>query len=55
MTPIAAYYLFTAVENERAAAASHGIDIRPRRSPLLQRLRGLALARRVQPRLARSA
>ena len=55
MTPIAAYYLFTAVETARAAAASHGIDIHSRRSPLLDRLRGLALALRVPPRLARSA
>ena len=55
MTPIAAYYVFIAVENERAVAASHGLDLRPRRSPLLDRLRGLALALRVQPRLARSA
>ena len=55
MTPIAAYYLFTALGNERAAAARHGIDMRPRRSLLPDRLRGLALALRVQPRLAGSA
>jgi hypothetical protein len=55
MTPIAAYYLFTAVENERAAAAIHGIDGRARRPSLLDRLRGLAFALRGQPRLARPA
>jgi hypothetical protein len=55
MTPIAAYYLFTALENQRAAAAAHGIDIRRRRPSLLDRVRALALALRGQPRFARSA
>ncbi len=55
MTPLAMYYLFILVENERAAAAAHGIEIRARRPSLLDRLRGLAPARRAQPRLARSA
>ncbi len=55
MTPLARYYLFLLVENEKAAAAAHGIDIRTRRPSLLDRLRGLAPARRGQLRLARSA
>jgi hypothetical protein len=55
MTPIAAYYLFTASENQRAAAAAHGIDIRPRRPSLLDRVRALAFAVRGQPSFARSA
>lgn len=55
MTPIAAYYIFIAGEHERAAAATHGIDLRARRPSLLDRLRGLALAFRDQPRFARPA
>jgi len=53
MTPLAAYYLFTAAENERAAEATRGID--NRRPSLLDRLLGLAFARRGQSRLARAA
>ena len=55
MTPIAAYYLFTAVENERAAAAAHGIDTRAGRPSLLDRVRTLALALRQRPSLGRPA
>jgi hypothetical protein len=55
MTPIAAYYLYTAAENERAAAAAHGIDAHARRPSLMDRLRGLALALRGQSRIARTA
>ena len=55
MTPLAAYYLFVAVENERAAQSTHGIDIRARRPLLLDRLLGLAFVRRGQSRLARAA
>jgi hypothetical protein len=54
MTPIAAYYVFTASEHERAAAAEHGIPLRRRRS-LLERVRGLAAAVRPQGSGARSA
>ncbi len=55
MTPIAAYYLFTAVENERAAAAAHGIDTRAGRPTLLERIRTLLIALRQRPSLARPA
>ena len=55
MTPLAAYYLFTAAENERAAEATRGIDNQARRPSLLDRLLGLAFARRGQSRLARAA
>jgi hypothetical protein len=53
MTPIAAYFLFTAAENERAAAAVHGIE--PNRPSLLVRLRALVAALRAEPALARQA
>ncbi len=55
MTPLARYYLFIMVENDRATAAAHGIDIPTRRPSRLDRIRGWALARRGQPRVARSA
>lgn len=55
MTPLARYYLFIMLENERAAATAHRIEIRSRRPSLLDRLRSLALALRGQPRAARSA
>jgi hypothetical protein len=55
MTPVAAYYLFKALETERAADAMHGIDGRKRRRPLLDRLRGLKVALGGQPRIPRPA
>lgn len=55
MTPLARYYLFIVVENDRATAAAHGIDIPTRRPSLLDRIRARAVALRGQPRLARSA
>jgi len=54
MSPIAAYYIFTASEHERAAAAAHGIPLR-RRPSLLERVRSLAAAVRPQGSAARSA
>jgi hypothetical protein len=54
MSPIAAYYIFTASERERAATAAHGL--RPRRRPsLLNRVRSLATGVRPQGSGARSA
>jgi hypothetical protein len=55
MTPLAAYYLYIAAENERAAKATHGIDIRARRPSLVDRLLGLAFARRGPSPFARAA
>ena len=55
MTPIAAYYIFTANEHERAAAATHGLPARRRRPSLLDRVRAIASAIRPQASLARSA
>ena len=55
MTPVAAYYIFKALENERDAAAAHGIDARKRRRPLLDRVRGLRVALVGQPRIHRPA
>ena len=53
MTPIAAYYLFTATEHERAVAAAHGpLDRRP---PILARVRALLAGLRAEPAFARSA
>ena len=40
MTPIAAYFIFTASERERAAAAAHGVPLR--RPSLLDRVRTVA-------------
>jgi hypothetical protein len=54
MSPIAAYYIFTASEHERAAAAAHGIPLR-RRPSLLERIRTVAAAVRPQGPGARSA
>jgi hypothetical protein len=54
MTPLAAYYIFTATEYERAAAAAHGIPLR-RRPSLLERVRSVAAALRPQDSGARSA
>jgi hypothetical protein len=54
MSPIAAYYIFTASEYERAAAAAHGLP--PRRRPsLLERVRSLAAALRLQGSASRPA
>ena len=55
MTPVAAYYIFKALETERDAAAVHGIDGRKRRRPLLSRVRGLRVALGGQPRIHRPA
>jgi hypothetical protein len=55
MTPIAAYYLYVALESERAGSAVHGIDSRKRRRPLLDRLRGLTVALGGQTRVPRPA
>ena len=58
MTPVAAYYLFLAEENERAAKANR---FRPARQPrqsrpsLFDRLRAVASALRTKPSVARSA
>lgn len=54
MTPIAAYYIFTANEHERAATAAHGLSRRTRAS-LSARLRALAAALRPNGSLARPA
>jgi len=55
MTPIAAYYLYIALETERAASALHGIDTRKRRRPLLESIRGLRVALGGHPRIPRHA
>jgi hypothetical protein len=54
MNPIAAYYIFTASEEQRAATAAHGIPLRRRRS-LLERVQSRAAALRPQGSAARSA
>ena len=54
MTPIAAYFIFTASEHERATEATHGLPAR-RRPSLLERVRSLAAALRPQGSAARSA
>jgi len=54
MSPIAAYYVFTASEHARAAAAAHAIPP-PRRPSLLERLRTAAAALRLQGPGARPA
>jgi hypothetical protein len=51
MTPIAAYFLFTAAEQERAAAAAHGIA--GGRPSLLGRLRALVAFLRSEPIFSR--
>lgn len=55
MTPVAAYYIFKALEKERDAAALHGIDSRKRRRPLFDFVRGLRVALGGQPRSPRPA
>jgi len=55
MTPVAAYYIFKALETERAAAAMHGIDSRKRRRPLVDFVRGVRVALGGQPRIPRPA
>jgi len=52
MNPIAAYYIFTASEQQRTAA--HGIPLRQPPSPL-ERVRSLAAAVRPQGSRGRSA
>ena len=54
MSPIAAYYIFTASEHGRAAALAAGIPFR-RRPSLLERVRTVAAALRPQGSAARSA
>ena len=54
MSPIAAYYIFTASEHERTAAAAHATPLR-RRPTLLARVRTAAAALRPQGSAARSA
>jgi hypothetical protein len=51
MTPVAAYYLFLAEENERAAKRTDAV--RPQGPSLLDRARALAGALRVKPSTAR--
>jgi hypothetical protein len=46
MSPIAAYYIYTANENARAAERVHAIDARPRGPSLLDRVRALTGALR---------
>jgi len=53
MTPIAAYFVFTASERERATAAAHGVPLR--RPSLLDRVRTLAAAIRPQDSAGRPA
>jgi hypothetical protein len=53
MTPVAAYYLFVAEENERAAAKAYRSP-KPRPS-LLERLRAVARTLRTKPQVARAA
>jgi hypothetical protein len=54
MTPIAAYFIFTASERERATQATHGLP--PRRRPsLLDRVRTVAATIRPQRSPARPA
>jgi hypothetical protein len=48
MTPIAAYYIFTAAEHERAAASAHQQLVRRHRPSLLDRVRTLAALIRPQ-------
>ena len=54
MSPIAAYYIFTASDHERAATAAHGIPLR-RRPSLVERVRSVAAALRPQASDARAA
>jgi hypothetical protein len=53
MTPVAAYYLFVAEENERAAAKAY--RFRQPRASLLDRARALASALRLNPSAAHPA
>ncbi len=55
MTPIAAYYIFTANEHERDAVAATGLDPRAGRPSLADRLRALVAALRPQRGLASAA
>ncbi len=53
MTPVAAYYLFLAEENERAAKRAH--VVRHQGPSLLDRARAFAAALRLKPSSARPA
>ena len=49
MTPIAAYYIYLANENERALKETHKQPVRRRRPSLLDRLVGFLTDGRSQP------
>jgi hypothetical protein len=53
MTPIAAYFIFTADEQQRAVAAAHEISPRRARPSLFDRVRAVAAAMRPRPSLTR--
>jgi hypothetical protein len=55
MTPIAAYFIFTADEQQRAAAAAHEISARRARPSLFDRVRAVASSLRPRPSLTRPA
>ena len=55
MTPIAAYYIFVANENERAATGGRRTELRRHRPSLLDRARAIAAGVRQDRSLARSA
>jgi hypothetical protein len=55
MTPIAAYYIFIANENERASSAAHPLPVRRQHPSLLDRIRSFATGLRAQPSLPRPA
>jgi hypothetical protein len=49
MTPIAAYHIYLANENERAVAAAHKQPVRRRRPSLLDRILSVVTDGRSQP------
>ena len=55
MTPIAAYYIYIANENERALAATHKQPVRRRRPSLLDRILGFVADGRSRSSLPRLA
>jgi hypothetical protein len=55
MTPIAAYYIFIASENERTTSAGHRLLARRERPSLLDRILSFATGLRSQPSLPRPA
>jgi hypothetical protein len=55
MTPIAAYYIYVANENERAAASAHKQPLRRHRPSLLDRILSRVSDTRAQPSLPRPA